>query len=88
MNLKELRKYLNNVRQRIRRKQLDLGDFDGTDEGVDAMHALIRLYGLRFVSDKAPKDWAWILVGDVGLGYSGTTPTLVKKYMRERGWMK
>ena len=61
--------------------------WDGTDEGVNAQHGLTRLYGLPFVSKKAPKDWAWQLVGDIGLGFSGTSQDRVVLALDARGWL-
>lgn len=46
-------------------------EFDWTNDGTNAQHALTRLCGLRYVSGKAPKDWAWQLVGIIGLGFTG-----------------
>lgn len=67
-------------------------EWDHTEKGVTAQHALTRLLGLPHVSEEAPKDWAWKLVGDIGTGFSGIVRNpvegmeLVEGALKERGW--
>lgn len=63
-------------------------EFDWTYDGINAQHALTRLYRLQYVSDKAPKNWAWQLVGVISLGFSGVTRKRVHDALIEMGWSK
>lgn len=86
MKAAELRCYL---KQHVKEHDFDDTDaFDFTDEGVNCQHAQIRLYGLNWISAKAPKDWAWQLVGILGEGYSGVTREKVIAALKEEGWQK
>lgn len=64
-----------------------LGEWEYSDAGVEAMEDKIRLFGLDAVNtDFAPKDWAWQLVGMLGCGYSGVTKAGVKEALQDAGW--
>jgi hypothetical protein len=65
-----------------------VGQFDDTCEGVNAQHAYTRLLGLPYVSREAPENWAWELVGYIGLGFSGVTTKWVLRGLSDNGWLR
>lgn len=62
--------------------------WEDTDEGIDAAHALVRLYGLCYANEHVPDDWAYQLFGDIGLDYSAITIDLVIQALRNRSWLR
>jgi len=83
MNGEELKEKLLKI---LARKSINIDDseWEGTDDGIDAMHALIRVFGLEFVDeDAAPKNWAWILVGELGCGFRAVFPQFVHKALKK-----
>lgn len=85
MNTIELRSYLVQFNHHF---DDETNEWESIDEGVDATHAKIRLYGLACVSEDAPSNWARELAEDIGIGFNMITMSDILESLFNKGWLK
>ena len=66
----------------------EFSEWEGSDEGIEAMRQKIIWHGECLLSDDAPPDWAWQVVGFLGCGYSAVTKQGVQDALMYLDWLQ